>query len=70
MGPLRGQLVAVSKNGESQVAGNWTVPVSGFGVPDSPEPLRVQGVVGMDMDQIDRFDIRRDNGPDLLVVEA
>jgi hypothetical protein len=68
MGPTKGQLVAVSKLGESQVVSNWQVPASGFGVPNSPEPLRVPGSTGLDLENIERFDIRRDNGSDLLVV--
>jgi hypothetical protein len=70
MGPMKGQLVAVSKLGESQIVSNWQVPVSGYGVPDSPEPLRVPGSTGLDLENIERFDIRRDNGSDLLVVPA
>jgi hypothetical protein len=70
LGPMQCQLVAVSKTGESQVAATWTVPANGFGVPDSPDPLRATGGVGMDLENILRFDIRQTNGPDLLVVVA
>lgn len=70
MGPMQCQLVAVSKTGESHVAATVTVPNSGFGVPDSPDPLRAPGGVGLDLEDILRFDIRRSNGPDLLVVPA
>jgi hypothetical protein len=69
-GPMQCQLIAVSKTGESQVAATWTVPASGFGVPDSPDPLRTIGGAGMDLGNILRFDIRQINGPDLLVVVA
>src|SRR5207244_330709 len=67
-GPLQGQLVAVSRSGASQAATSFSVPASGYGVPHSSEPLRITGNVGLDSEDIERFDIRRDGGPDLLVV--
>jgi hypothetical protein len=70
MGPMQCELVAVSHSGASQVVTSWNVPASGFGVTDSPEPLRVSGNVGFDPEDILRFDIRRDGGVDLLVVPA
>jgi hypothetical protein len=70
MGPMQCELVAVSHSGASQVVTSWSVPASGFGVPDSGEPLRVTGNVGFDPEDILRFDIRRDGGVDLLVVPA
>jgi hypothetical protein len=70
LGPMQCQLVAVDKNGASQVVTSWSVPAKGFGVPDSPEPLRLTGNVGFDTEDILRFDIRRDGGGDLLVVPA
>jgi hypothetical protein len=70
LGPMQCQLVAVSKTGESQVAATWTVPAAGFGVPNSPDPLRTSGGVGLELGNILRFDIRQINGPDLLVVVA
>ena len=70
MGPMQCQLVAVDKNGASQVVTSWSVPAKGFGVPDSPEPLRLTGNIGFDPEDIERFDIRREGGGDLLVVPA
>ena len=70
MGPMQCQLVAVAHSGASQVVTSFAVPASGFGVTDSPEPLRVGGNVGFEQEDIERFDIRRDGGPDLLVVPA
>lgn len=67
-GPLQCQLVAVSRTGFSQVVTTWSVPESGFGVPGSPLPLKVEGGVGIDQSQIARFQVTRDNGPDLLEV--
>ncbi|HEV2783572.1 MAG TPA: zf-HC2 domain-containing protein [Actinophytocola sp.] len=67
-GPLQCQLVAVSRTGFSQVVTTWHVPASGFGVPGSPLPLKVEGGVGIDQSQIARFQVTRDNGPDLLEV--
>lgn len=70
MGPMQCELIAVSHSGASQVVTSWNVPASGFGVQDSPEPLRVSGNVGFDPEDIERFDIRRNGGADLLVVPA
>jgi hypothetical protein len=68
VGPMQCQLVAVSHTGAIQAVTTWSVPAGGFGVPNSPEPLRITGNVGFDQQDIERFDIRRDGGPDLLVV--
>lgn len=70
LGPMQCQIVAVSRSGASQVVTSWNVPAGGFGVPNSPEPLRITGNIGFDQEDIERFDIRRDAGPDLLVVPA
>lgn len=69
-GPMQCQLVAVTKSGASQVVTSFGVPESGFGVPNSPEPLRITGNMGFDQEDLLRFDIRRDGGPDVLVVPA
>ncbi len=69
-GPMHGQLVAVAHSGEQQVATNFSVPASGFGVPNSPEPLRITGNVGFDPEDIASFEIRSATGADLLLVPA
>lgn len=69
-GPMQCQLVAVSRSGHSQVVASWSVPVTGFGVPGSPESLHVRGGVGFTESDIERFDVRRDNGQDLVRVPA
>jgi hypothetical protein len=70
LGPMQCQLVAVTKSGASQIVTSFSVPAGGFGVPNSPEPLRITGNIGFDQEDVLRFDIRRDGGPDLLVVPA
>jgi Putative zinc-finger len=67
-GPRQCQLVAVSRDGYSQVVASWQVPPAGFGVPGSELPLNVEGGVGIDQDAIDRFQVIQENGPDLLEV--
>jgi hypothetical protein len=69
-GPMQCQLVAVSHDGKIQAVTSFGIPASGFGMPDSAEPLRITGNVGFDPEDIERFDIRRDGGVDLLVVPA
>jgi hypothetical protein len=69
-GPMQCQLVAVSKTGATQVVTSFSVPATGFGVPDSPEPLRITGNIGFDQETLLRFDLHRDSGPDVLVIPA
>jgi anti-sigma factor RsiW len=64
-GPLRCRLIAVSYGGEIQVMSSWSVPVKGYGVPGSPEPLRISGSTGLTPAEIQRFEVRTDD--DLLV---
>lgn len=67
-GPLQCELVAVSKSGRNQVVTSWQVPEAGYGVPDSPEPLRVQGGASMPRSDLARLEFRTSNGPNILDV--
>lgn len=69
VGPVKCQLVAVSTAGDERVVSSWSVPPKGFGIPGSPEPLRLQGSVSLTMDQISRFEVRGDDGAVLVVVQ-
>jgi hypothetical protein len=69
VGPLKCQLVAVSKTGEDSVVSGWSVPPKGFGIPGSPEPLRLQGSTSLPMDQIGRFEVRAGDGTVLVMVQ-
>jgi hypothetical protein len=69
VGPMKCQLVAVSAAGEDRVVSGWSVPPKGFGIPGSPEPLRLQGATSLTMDQISRFEVRGEDGTVLVVVQ-
>jgi hypothetical protein len=69
VGPVKCQLVAVSTGGDERVVSSWAVPPKGFGIPGSPEPLRLQGSISLAMDQIGRFEVRGDDGSVLVVVQ-
>ncbi|SEG80325.1 Putative zinc-finger [Thermomonospora echinospora] len=67
-GPLECRLVAVSPGGRARVVTGWSVPDKGYGVPGSPAPLTVQGGVAVQPAQIERFEVRTDDGRTLLTV--
>ncbi|GGM71848.1 hypothetical protein GCM10012275_47950 [Longimycelium tulufanense] len=67
-GPLRCELVAVSRGGETHSAGGWRVPDKGYGVPGSPDPLQWQGGVALSAKDIERFEVRTDRGDTLVQV--
>ncbi|WP_020667089.1 zf-HC2 domain-containing protein [Amycolatopsis nigrescens] len=67
-GPLRCRLIAVPWTGEAQVMTGWSVPAKGYGVPGSPEPLRVSGGTALGPAEIEYFEIRADDGSLLVTV--
>ncbi len=69
VGPVKCQLVAISTAGGERVVSSWAVPPKGFGIPGSPEPLRLQGTISLAMDQIGRFEVRGDDGSVLVSVQ-
>lgn len=63
VGPKRCQLVAIARTGGAPwVVTTWTVPVKGYGVDGSPDPLRVTGSTALSPGEIERFEIRGENG--------
>ncbi|GAA4917631.1 anti-sigma factor family protein [Streptomyces coeruleoprunus] len=72
-GPLKCNLIAVSKTGEEEVVTSWGVPKWGYGIPDSPNelsknPLYVHGGAAMDRGDIDHFEVRTFDGRPLVEV--
>jgi hypothetical protein len=67
-GPLQCELIAVAKNGESQVAAGWLVGSPGDGVPGHPAHLLVAGSVPISLENLARFDVVVKNGPTLLSI--
>ncbi|MFE0422850.1 anti-sigma factor family protein [Streptomyces sp. NPDC058953] len=74
-GPLKCNLVAVSKTGEEEVVTSWSVPKWGYGIPDGPTeaskyPLYVHGGAAMDREEIDRFEVRTFDNQKLVEIDA
>jgi hypothetical protein len=67
-GPLICDLVAVGKNGATQVVTNWLVPVPGYGVPGHEQPLVLHGGAAMAKGDIDHFEVRTSDGKTLISV--
>ncbi|MGI5398617.1 anti-sigma factor family protein [Streptomyces sp. CA-135486] len=74
-GPLKCNLIVVSKSGEEEVVTSWAVPKWGYGIPDSPDkmgrkPLYVHGGAAMNRSDIDHFEVRTFDGKRLVEVDA
>ncbi|TDC64315.1 zf-HC2 domain-containing protein [Actinomadura sp. GC306] len=67
-GPLRCHLEAVSATGERSVVAGWRVPEKGYGVPEQPDPLVMQGGTGLTRQEIARFEVRLETGGTLLTI--
>ena len=67
-GPLKCDLVAVSKTGETQVITNWIVPSPGYGVPGNEQPLVLHGGAAMNKSEIDHFVVRTLDGRTLITI--
>ncbi|MEV7088744.1 zf-HC2 domain-containing protein [Streptomyces sp. NPDC093085] len=71
-GPLKCNIVAVSKTGEQDVMASWSVPSWGYGLADSPnpqgkQPLYITGSTSMELGDIDHFEVRNTIDGKLLV---
>lgn len=67
-GPLKCDLVAVGKDGTSQVVTNWLVPDHGYGVPGHPAPLYMHGGTSFNKADLDHVEVRTDAGKLLVSV--
>jgi hypothetical protein len=65
-GPLKCQLVAVSKNGQNDTAMTWTVPATGYGTVEQPDPLQLEGGTALPRDEIAQFEVRTFDGSTLV----
>ncbi|MFI6446676.1 zf-HC2 domain-containing protein [Kitasatospora sp. NPDC050543] len=66
-GPLSCDLVAVSRSGERQTVTTWTVPDTGYGTAQAPDALRTGGGAGLQLKDIDHFEVRTLDGRQVLV---
>lgn len=69
-GPLTCTLVAVKRDGASEVAMTWAVPPKGYGTPEQPNPLLLSGGSSIARDQLDRFEVRDATGRVLVTLPA
>ncbi|MGV9264233.1 anti-sigma factor family protein [Kitasatospora sp. NPDC003701] len=67
-GPLRCSLVAVTRSGAEQTVTGWAVPAPGYGVPGAADPLVTHGGVGYPATEIDHFEVRTDDGRELVAI--
>jgi hypothetical protein len=67
-GPLKCQLVAVSKGGETDTAATWTVTPEGYGTPEQPETLKLDGGTAVQRAEISYFEVRTSDGETLVRV--
>jgi hypothetical protein len=57
-GPLTCELLAIDISGRSTVAISWTVPETGYGTPEQPDPLVLSGATAVARADIARLEIR------------
>jgi hypothetical protein len=67
-GPLKCHLEAVTATGQRSVVTGWSVPPKGYGVPGSEAPLITHGGTAIPRDQIDRFEVVKEDGGKLLTI--
>lgn len=67
-GPLKCALVAVSKSGQNDTAMTWTVAEEGYGTPEQPSPLVLEGGTAVQRGNIDHFEVRTADGATLVTV--
>ena len=69
-GPLKCQLVAISRNGQNDTAMTWTVTPEGYGTPEQPTALNLEGGTAVQRPDIDRFEVRTADGATLVSVQV
>ena len=65
-GPVGCRLLAVDRDGHSEVVMGWSVPPEGYGTPAHPDPLLVHGGTDVATANLSHFEVRTVNG-NLLV---
>lgn len=57
-GPLLCDLIAIGVDGQSTVVASWSVYEPGYGIPEDPELLTVEGATSVTLDDTRRFEVR------------
>jgi Putative zinc-finger len=69
-GPLECELVAVSTTGERRVVMGWLVPAAGYGLPDHPAHLIIEGGTSISMASLASLAVDTVNGRPLLTIRV
>jgi hypothetical protein len=69
-GPLECELVAVSTTGERRVVMGWLVPAAGYGLPDHPAHLVIEGGTSIPMASLASLTVDVVNGRSLLTIRV
>ncbi|GII91582.1 anti-sigma factor family protein [Sinosporangium siamense] len=67
-GPLKCELVAISKTGERRVLSGWSIPPEGYGATGSEAPYYFHGGTAFYRDEIAKFEVQVIGGETLLSV--
>lgn len=67
-GPLTCKMIAVSRSGAPHVVTEWAVPSPGYGEPGGPDHLQVHGGTALRRSDLQRFEVRDQNGTTLLTI--
>jgi anti-sigma factor RsiW len=67
-GPVACRLLAISKEGQSEVVMGWSVPPEGYGTPAQPKPLLLHGGTDLAAGNLSRLEVRTVNGALLVSV--
>ena len=67
-GPLECELVAVSSTGERRIVMGWLVPAAGYGLPDHPAHLIIEGGTSIPLATLTRLQVDIVNGQTLLTI--
>jgi hypothetical protein len=67
-GPLRCDLVAVSKTGQREVVAQWAVPAAGYGVPGHPAHLVLAGATSIQAKDLSSIQVKVVNGRTLVKI--
>lgn len=67
-GPVTCRLLAVSKDGRSEVVMGWSVPQQGYGTSTNPNPLVIYGGTDIAATDLSHFEVRTSDGALLVSV--
>jgi hypothetical protein len=72
-GPEKCALIAIGADGTEETVTTWSVPAAGYGVDGGAagsKALFTDGGAAMSRDEIDRFEVRTDDGQRLVTIKV